>query len=89
MNKPDLLGRFREEFNKLNANAELLSFGMTRMEMWCVLSQLQLAFRHPANTGPVRQLAEKTARRLQAIVAPSGALAEVAEMGWDPQYDEP
>ena len=87
MNDSDLLRRFTEEFTRLNDNPEVLSLGMTRMEMWCIFCQLQLAFRHPENTGLTRQLAEKTARRLQAIAAPSGALAEVAEMGWDPQYD--
>ena len=87
MSDPNLLGRFSEELTRLADNPEVLSFGMTRKEMWVILCQLQLSLRHPQNTGATSLIANDIARRLQAIVAPSGALAEVAEMGWNPQHD--
>ena len=87
MNEPDLLARFSEEFTRLVDNPEVLSLAVTRKEMWAIFCQLQLALRHPQNTGPTSLTAKAIARRLQAIVAPSGALAEVAERGWDPQHD--
>ena len=87
MSDPNLLGRFSEELTRLADNPEVLSFGMTRKEMWVILCQLQLSLRHPQNTGSTSLIAKDIARRLQAIVAPSGALAEVAEMGWNPQHD--
>ena len=88
MSQPDLLGRFSEELTRLADNPEILSLGVTRKEMWVIFCQLQLALRHPQNTGSTSLIAKDIARRLQAIVAPSGALAEVAEMGWHPQYDQ-
>ena len=87
MNDHDLFQRFSEEFKALCANEEALNFKLTRQEMWAVLAQLQLAYRHPQNIGPTWVMAEAIARRLQAIVAPSGALAEIAEQGWNPRYD--
>ena len=53
-----------------------------------VIGQLQLASRHPGNTGASRQIAEKFARDLQEMVirvAPENA--ELIEMGWNPAND--
>ena len=87
MNEAERFQRFAKEFESLCANSEVLKFELTRQEMWSVFAQLQLALRHPGNIGRTRIVAERVARRLQAIVASSGALAEVATMGWDPQHD--
>lgn len=56
----------------------------------CLISQIQLATRHPDNNGPVRGIAERFCRELQAIVcnlAPD--LADIIEKGWNPEYDVP
>lgn len=80
--------RFIEEFLALSADTSSYEFLATPLELWAVFCQLQLAFRHVANVGPTRKIAESVARRIQGIVAPSGALAEVAAKGWDSRFDE-
>lgn len=55
----------------------------------CVIAQIQLATRHPKNTGSSRQIAEAFARELQNIVSRvSPENAELIEKGWNPTYDE-
>lgn len=54
-----------------------------RRTAWALLAQLQLALRHPNNTGQVAELAEAFARSLQERLGLTGALAAVAEQGWD------
>lgn len=55
---------------------------LTPAEAWIVLSQLQLALRHPQNTGPSAKIAREIAQRIQAVVARESVLAAVAEAGW-------
>jgi hypothetical protein len=91
-NIPDddqLEAQFIAEFAALAARVDTIRLSLTPLEAWALVCQLQLACRHPENTGPTRQMVEQIARRLQFIVAPSGALAVVAERGWNPQYDVP
>lgn len=52
-----------------------------------LLGQLQLALRHPANTGPTAEAAEQFARHLQSVLGMPPQLAAIAEQGWDPGYD--
>jgi hypothetical protein len=52
------------------------------IEAWVLLGQLQLALRHPENTGPSAKITRVLARHIQARVAGSGVLAAVAEAGW-------
>ena len=59
-------------------------------EAFALLANLQLALRHPGNAGRAREVAEQTARGIQARIAPPGSpLAEVAEMGWREECDVP
>lgn len=56
----------------------------------CLISQIQLAARHPDNNGPVRRVTEGFCRELQGIVcqlAPD--LEDIVEKGWNPEYDVP
>lgn len=54
----------------------------------CIVAQLQLASRHPRNTGPSRQIAELFARELQArIVEVAPENTATLEMGWNPDFD--
>ena len=57
------------------------------LELWIILSQMQLAIRHPDNNGSGRDIAVKIAKRIQGKIASNGALGEVAKRGWDPNYD--
>jgi hypothetical protein len=74
--------RFAEEFRALDRHPPV-TLALSAMEAWCLLSQLQLALRHPANTGPTAALARQVAERLQAATCrPGSALHEVAEAAW-------
>lgn len=54
----------------------------------CVIAQIQLAARHPANNGSSRSIAERFARSLQAVVIRVWPEQEqLLEMGWNPDFD--
>lgn len=54
----------------------------------CIIANIQLATRHPKNTGPSRRISESFARELQKIVERNRPeLAAVIEMGWNPDFD--
>ena len=85
---PDALqAAFAVEFLQLDGRPPIMLL-ITQVEAWALLSQIQLASRHPKNLGSTREMAEQIARKLQAVVAREGALKIVAESGWDPAYDE-
>lgn len=89
MVKNGLQDKFKAEFDELCRRQEMVTLQLTTLEAWVVLAQLQLALRHPKNTGGSSVIAHKIADRLQKIVASDGALAEVAELGWRPEHDVP
>ena len=84
-----LFRQFEVEFAALAAEVRQIDLRLTPIQAWVLISQIQLACRHPANTGPARDIAEQIARKLISAVAPGGALAIVAEQGWNPRYDVP
>jgi hypothetical protein len=54
-----------------------------------LIGQLQLAFRHPANVGPSRQVIEKLTRDLIAQLDPTkGDIYQFLCMGFDEKFDE-
>lgn len=77
----DLYARFQEEFRVL-LEAPDLHLVISPVDAWILLSQLQLALRHPENQGPSAEIARKIARFLQESMQLTGTLAEVAELGW-------
>ncbi len=80
------LDQFGAEFAALQGRPCVLQ--LDGPEAFALLGQIQLACRHPRNLGPSRQIAERIGRLIQATVATTPALAAVAEMGWNPAYDE-
>lgn len=89
MSDDELEAQFVAEFKALAERKQNVCLEMKPLDAWIILSQLQLALRHPQNTGEAAQRARHIAHQLQAIVAPDGALAIVALRGWDSRYDEP
>jgi hypothetical protein len=79
--------QFIEAFQNWWGDAGTLTIELTPIDVWTLLSAVQLACRHPGFHGPARELAEQAARKLQNLVGVSPILAEVAEMGWDPKHD--
>ena len=62
---------------------------LTGLEAWVLFAQLQLALRHPGNTGPGATIAREIASAIQGHIAVTPTLAQVAERGWDERYDKP
>ena len=68
----------------------IVTLELTGLQALCLLGTIQLACRHPGNTGPTRRIVETWARaELQPAVSLTPALTRIAEMGWDPECDEP
>lgn len=84
----ELFEQFKKEFPGEMADQPVV-IESDALTMWCVASSIQLACRHPDNTGPTRQMAEAFAREVFNQVATTPALKEVAEMGWNPEFDGP
>jgi hypothetical protein len=77
---------FIAEFRQLETLPPIV-LELTAVEAWILLSQIQLACRHPENTGPSRKMVEGLARRIQDVLAQTPALYAIAQRGWDPDYD--
>lgn len=86
MDNKQLEQEFMREFRDLDKQPDVTII-VSRRDLWCVMSSVQLACRHPRFTGPTRKRAEKVARLFQTLIANKGALSIVAERGWDPDYD--
>lgn len=84
----DLEQRFAAELQALDRSGLDIVLTLTPVQAWILLGQLQLALRHPGNVGQSAALAREIADRVQKGVAPSGALKEVAEQGWNEEHDE-
>jgi hypothetical protein len=84
----DLEAQFVAEFAALTDRTEVLSLQISPLDAWILLSQIQLALRHPQNTGPSAGRARRIASELQGLVATSGALAIVARRGWHKEFDQ-
>jgi len=53
-----------------------------------ILTQLQLALRHPENRGVSASIAQDFARlQLEPIAGATPALRELIKLGWDPNHD--
>jgi hypothetical protein len=52
-----------------------------------IIGQIQLASRHPENTGWNRDQAIVVAKELQKLFNPESAIAKVLELGWSQTFD--
>ena len=89
MNDGELIKVFEIEFRELLARADPLVVQATPLQWWSLLSQLQLAFRHPRNQGPTKEIAGDVARQIERLVATTPALEEMARRGWLKSQDVP
>lgn len=71
------------------ADAPPVRFELNMVLAVGLISQLQLAFRHPANTGPTREMTENLVRDLIERIDPErGNIYDFLMMGFDPKCDE-
>jgi len=82
-----LFERFQKDFNPewMKQHVKINSDFMT---MWSVASSIQLACRHPQFTGPTAHEAQLFAEMIFDKIATTETLKEVAEKGWDQNFDE-
>lgn len=77
---------FKQEFAKLPEKPKV-TIRLFQIHAWVLLSQLQLALRHPKNTGKSSKIARDIAHQLQSLIATTPALAAIAEAGYHPELD--
>lgn len=73
----------------LNQWERPIIFEFDMQNVVAMIGQLQLAFRHPLNVGPSRQMTEKFVRDLIAQIDPEhGDVYQFLMLGFDGRYDE-
>ena len=77
-----LLRQFTADFAALQKSPIPVQLVFTRLQCWVIFSQIQLALRHPENTGPTAKIARAIADLLQAQITVTPALQEIARRGW-------
>lgn len=87
--QPDLqlAEQFARDFDALATQATPITLHLEPLHAWIVMAMLQLACRHPDNTGHSRAIAEAIGRTLQTAVATTPALNAIAERGWRQPID--
>ncbi|MDB9514133.1 hypothetical protein PN499_23305 [Kamptonema animale CS-326] len=88
--KPDerekLIDAWAAECKEL-LNAPSLPVQLDPMVAIAIISQIQLASRHPENNGWMRTQAVEAARALQTLFSPTSVTARVLQLGWDVDED--
>lgn len=78
---------FVREFKALSEDPQPVVLTMTKVQAWQLMSQIQLALRHPNNVGPTARTVRGLAETIEKAVATTPALKQVARMGWDSRFD--
>lgn len=86
--KAELERRFLDEVKDLGGDIQLPLF-LDLQSAVCLLSQLQLALRHPGNKGVGRTVARRAIDGIMARLRECGyeATAELCALGDSPEYD--
>ena len=83
------LEMFRDDLDTLVNEHPGILLELSGSQAWALLCQVQLACRHPGNTGWSRDTAELLARKLEIALAITPGLKRMAALGWDARYDAP
>jgi hypothetical protein len=71
---------FKEDFSGMYEKTHAMECSC--LDLWCLLSAVQLACRHPEFKGPTREIAEALAREIFDEMDITPAIREVARRGW-------
>lgn len=83
-------GKMLEALKRLGEDPQAVQVQVSKFQLWCLLSAVQLACRHPKYTGPSRPIVEQTARAMaEPLLANDPELRLLWEMGWQKRFDEP
>lgn len=81
LDNPEFFEQFKKEMLLIDQYAPL-QLTLKRSEAFMLLSQLQLALRHPENTGPTADWARELGQTLEGAMSVSPAIGNVAQRGW-------
>ncbi len=92
MKKPDWSAQdFHSGLQELRALMDdqtcSVHLNITRWQAYCLIAQVQLALRHPGNTGASRPVVEQIARELEQLFSDSPTLAGLLKRGWRKEFD--
>ena len=80
--------RFRHDLETvLLDKSVVLELKLNRLDAWMLMTGIQLALRHPKNTGPTSVVLRSIAERLIGLVATTPTLRELAMAGFNPDFD--
>jgi len=79
---------YSAEIRRADADGQVFIIEMGASELMAFVGNLELALRHPANTGPSSKIAAKTRDRLIEMLRERyPVLAATIEAGKDPKFD--
>lgn len=85
----ELIQRFTQELQVMTLQQERWSLELDTAILWCLIASLQIALRHPHNTGPVAQITRQILDELIDMLPAGSAMHQVAQAGNDPGQDLP
>lgn len=79
-----------EDFwRKLGNCTEVIELATTPARLYILIANIQLALRHPNNTGASAEIAREIALNMtEAVCAYVPEARESIELGWNPAYDQ-
>ncbi len=87
MSDYDMNEMAKQELLKLDVQPAI-DLHMNRLHLFYIISQLQLALRHPANIGGTADVVREWANEIRRKIAePGTALDAIIQMGWNPDND--
>jgi hypothetical protein len=79
----ELIARCAREMEALTKAGAPVVLELSPVDAYTLLSQIQVALRHPENKGPTAEGARRIARQIEELLAPPGsAMREMSERGW-------
>ncbi len=86
MNTDEMAVRFGNELKQLS-NEPTIGLAISPLMAWQIICQLQLALRHPENTGISSEETRHFVDTLVDEIPLSDSLKELFSMGWNPEHD--
>lgn len=88
-NEEDMEQSFVKQMQAMVSHGATVHVELTFAEAFTLIANIQLALRHPNNTGASAEIAREAARKLQRELSINPVIYQVAEMGWDRSKDLP
>ena len=84
---PEFQSGLRELRAVMQDQTSSIHLDLTRWQAYCLIAQLQLALRHPGNTGMSRPVVEQIAHDLESVFSDSPILSRLLRMGWRERFE--